>query len=114
VRGVRCGNYVDGKAAGEAGRVFRLADIVEKPAVAEAPSNLAVAARYVFAPGIFDLLAKTEPGKGGEIQLTDAIRTLIATGGKVHGVRLPPGERRFDIGNFESDFQALFTFALAD
>ena len=107
-------NYGIAKPAGAAGSVFRLADIVEKPAVAEAPSNLAVAARYVFGPGIFDLLAKTEPGKGGEIQLTDAIRTLIATGGKVHGVRLPAGEQRFDIGNFESYFQAFFEFALAD
>ncbi len=98
----------------EGGPVFRLADIVEKPGVAEAPSTLAVAARYVFAPDIFDLLAVTPPGKGGEIQLTDAIRALIAQGGKVLGVRLPADERRFDIGNFESYFQAFFEFALAD
>jgi UTP--glucose-1-phosphate uridylyltransferase len=94
--------------------VFVLSDIIEKPAVAEAPSNLAVAARYVFAPGIFALLAQTPPGKGGEIQLTDAIRTLIKTGGKVLGLRLPTGERRFDIGNFESYFQAFCECALAD
>ncbi|MCY3022363.1 MAG: UTP--glucose-1-phosphate uridylyltransferase [Planctomycetota bacterium] len=94
--------------------VFELADIIEKPSVAEAPSNLAVAARYVFRPGIFDLLAETRPGKGGEIQLTDAIRTLIHKGGKVLGVRLAAGERRFDIGNFESYFRAFCEFALAD
>jgi UTP--glucose-1-phosphate uridylyltransferase len=94
--------------------LFDLADIIEKPNVAEAPSNLAVAARYVFAPGIFGLLAKTAPGKGGEIQLTDAIRSLIKTGGKVLGLRLAQGERRFDIGNFESYFQAFCEFALAD
>jgi UTP--glucose-1-phosphate uridylyltransferase len=94
--------------------VIELADIVEKPAVADAPSNLAVAARYVFAPGIFDLLAQTSPGKGGEIQLTDAIRSLIKRGGKVLGVRLPAGERRFDIGNFETYFQAFCEFALTD
>jgi len=94
--------------------IFELADVIEKPGVAEAPSNLAVAARYVFAPGIFALLMETAPGKGGEIQLTDAIRALIKKGGKVLGLRLAPGERRFDIGNFESYFQAFCEFALAD
>ncbi|HEY3324714.1 MAG TPA: UTP--glucose-1-phosphate uridylyltransferase [Planctomycetota bacterium] len=96
------------------GAVFELADIVEKPSVAEAPSNMAVAARYVFGPGIFELLHETKPGKGGEIQLTDAIRLWIRKGGKVMGMRLPAGERRFDIGNFESYFQAFCEFALAD
>src|SRR5262249_9700971 len=99
---------------GAAGTVFELADIVEKPAVAEAPSTLAVAARYVFAPVIFDLLDKTAPGKGGEIQLTDAIRTLVRQGGKVLGMELTSAERRFDIGNFESYFRAFVEFALAD
>ncbi len=99
---------------GAGGPVFELADIVEKPSRAEAPSNLAVAARYVFGSSIFDLLTKTPPGKGGEIQLTDAIRTLIESGGKVLGMRLAPGERRFDIGNFQSYFEAFCEFALAD
>src|SRR5262249_27439781 len=92
--------------------IFELADVIEKPGVREAPSNLAVAARYVFAPGIFALLAETPPGKGGEIQLTDAIRSLIKNGRRVLGMRLLPGERRFDIGNFESYFQAFCEFAL--
>ncbi|HKB40437.1 MAG TPA: UTP--glucose-1-phosphate uridylyltransferase [Gemmataceae bacterium] len=96
------------------GVVFDLADVIEKPAVAEAPSNLAVAARYVFAPSIFDHLEQTPPGKGGEIQLTDAIRRLIHQGGRVLGMRLGPGERRFDIGNFDSYFRAFIQFALAD
>ena len=87
---------------------------MEKPTVAEAPSTLAVAARYVFSPAIFDLLAKTPPGKGGEIQLTDAVRALVRAGGKVVGLRLAPHERRFDIGNFESYFRAFVEFALAD
>ena len=82
--------------------------------MSEAPSNLAVAARYVFSPAIFDCLAKTAPGKGDEIQLTDAIRHLIRDGGKVLGVRLPHPEHRFDIGNFESYFRAFVEFALAD
>lgn len=96
------------------GDVFELDDLIEKPSVAEAPSNLAVAARYVFSPAIFDCLDRTRPGKGNEIQLTDAIRLLIQQGGKVLGVRLPPGERRFDIGNFESYFLAFLEFALAE
>ncbi len=93
--------------------VFQLLDIIEKPALNEAPSNLAVAARYIFTPRIFAALERTEPGKGGEIQLTDAIKLLIQAGEKVYGVRLH-GERRYDIGNFESYFQAFVEFALAD
>jgi UTP--glucose-1-phosphate uridylyltransferase len=96
------------------GELFELDDLVEKPSVAEAPSNLAVAARYVFSPAIFDFLEKTPPGKADEIQLTDAIRMMIREGHKVLGVCLPDGERRFDIGNFESYFQAFTEFALAD
>jgi UTP--glucose-1-phosphate uridylyltransferase len=97
-----------------AGQVFLLDDLVEKPSMAEAPSNLAVAARYVFSPAIFDCLERTRPGKGGEIQLTDAIRLLIQQGGKVLGVRLDPQQRRFDIGNFESYFRSFVDFALTD
>src|SRR5437899_2077025 len=83
--------YGIAKPRGAAGPVFELADIVEKPAVADAPSNLAVAARYVFQPAIFELLNKTPPGKGGEIQLTDAVRLLLRGGGKVVGMRLADG-----------------------
>jgi UTP--glucose-1-phosphate uridylyltransferase len=107
-------HYGIARPRGQAADVFELADIVEKPGVAEAPSTLAVAARYVFAPVIFELLARTPPGKGGEIQLTDAVRTLVRQGGKVVGMRLAPGERRFDIGNFESYFRAFVEFALSD
>jgi UTP--glucose-1-phosphate uridylyltransferase len=96
------------------GEVFELADVVEKPSVADAPSELAIAARYVFAPAIFDALAQTKPGKGGEIQLTDAIRALIQRGDKVYGMKLREGERRFDIGNYDSYFRAFVEFALAD
>ncbi len=107
-------NYGVAKPRGTAGSVFRLDDLVEKPEVSEAPSNLAVTARYVFSPAIFDYLRKTPPGKGDEIQLTDAIRSLIHDGGKVLGVRLPSDERRFDVGNFESYFETFLEFALAD
>jgi UTP--glucose-1-phosphate uridylyltransferase len=107
-------HYGIAEPRGSAGDVFELADLVEKPAVGEAPSRLAVAARYVFHPAIFEFLNQTERGKGGEIQLTDAVRSLLAAGSKGLGMRLAEGERRFDIGNFESYFQAFTEFALAD
>ncbi len=93
---------------------FEVLDIIEKPSVDEAPSNLAVAARYILTPKIYDALDHIEPGKGGEIQLTDAIKRLIVEGKKVYGVRLGHNERRYDIGNFESYFRAFVEFALAD
>jgi UTP--glucose-1-phosphate uridylyltransferase len=96
------------------GEVFEIADLVEKPSVREAPSHLAIAARYVLSPAIFEALARTRRGKGGEIQLTDAIRAVIHGGGKAYGVRLRAGERRYDIGNFEAYFEAFVAFALAD
>jgi UTP--glucose-1-phosphate uridylyltransferase len=96
------------------GDVFEIEDVVEKPAPGEAPSTLAIAARYVLSPGIFEALERTPPGKGGEIQLTDAIRSVIRNGGRAYGVRLHREERRYDIGNFESYFQAFVEFALAD
>jgi UTP--glucose-1-phosphate uridylyltransferase len=107
-------HYGIAQPRGEATGIFELADLIEKPAIDEAPSNLAVAARYVFSSAIFEHLKETPPGKGGEIQLTDAIRRLIHKGGKALGLRLAAGERRFDIGNFDSYFRAFIEFALAD
>jgi UTP--glucose-1-phosphate uridylyltransferase len=94
--------------------VFVLTDLIEKPAVAEAPSTLAVAARYVFSPAIFDYLERTKPGKGGEIQLTDAMRLMLKDGRKGYGLRLREGEQRYDIGNLESYFRTFVEFALSD
>jgi UTP--glucose-1-phosphate uridylyltransferase len=96
------------------GDVFEIADLIEKPSKEEAPSNLAIAARYVLSPAIFDALDRTTPGKGGEIQLTDAIRSVIQAGGRAYGVRLNGHERRYDIGNFDAYFRAFVEFALAD
>jgi UTP--glucose-1-phosphate uridylyltransferase len=107
-------NYGIATPRGRAEAVFELADVLEKPSAAEAPSNLAVAGRYVFSSKIFDYLERTPPGKANEVQLTDAIRTLMREGGKVLGVRLGPDEPRFDIGNFERYFAAFVEFALAD
>ena len=97
-----------------AGETFVLRDVIEKPAKGEAPSNLAIAARYIFSPLIFEALHETKPGKGGEIQLTDAIRLLIKSGERVLGMALPPGEMRYDIGNFASYYEAFIEFALTD
>jgi UTP--glucose-1-phosphate uridylyltransferase len=96
------------------GDVVRLADLVEKPTVETAPSNLAIAARYVFSPEVFGAIARTKPGKGGEIQLTDAVRLLLKEGRKVYGVRMHRADRRYDIGTFESYFKCFADFALAD
>ena len=90
---------------------FELEDIVEKPSVEESPSTLAVAARYVFSPDIFDYLRRTVPDHGDALQLTDAIRLMIRDGKKVLGVKLPPGEKRYDIGTFESYYRAFLDFA---
>jgi UTP--glucose-1-phosphate uridylyltransferase len=107
-------NYGIASVRREMDGFFELDDLVEKPAVSEAPSQLAVAARYVFHPEIFDFLERTAAGKGNEIQLTDAIGSMIRDGGRVLGVKLPETESRFDIGNFASYFRAFFEFALAD
>jgi UTP--glucose-1-phosphate uridylyltransferase len=91
---------------------FRLMGLVEKPSVEEAPSNLAISARYVFSPEIFNAIRKT-PIKNGEYQITDSIRMLI-DGHGVWGLKLGADEKRFDVGGFESYFQAFLTFALED
>jgi len=98
----------------EDGDVFRLEDVIEKPSVEEAPSRLAIAARYVLCPEIFDALDRTPPGKNDEIQLTDAIRLLMQEGAPVYGIRLREGVRRYDVGNFESYFKTFVQFALED
>jgi UTP--glucose-1-phosphate uridylyltransferase len=74
-------------------------DLVEKPAVADAPSDLAIIGRYVLDPGVFDILRETQPGRGGEIQLTDALRRMASDGehGPVHGVVFTG--RRYDTGD---------------
>ncbi len=91
-----------------------ISDIVEKPAVDEAPSQYAVASRYVFHPRIFEALRRTRPGRNNEIQLTDAIRLLIHEGYRCQVVPLAGAERRYDIGNFGSYFRAFVDMALRD
>jgi UTP--glucose-1-phosphate uridylyltransferase len=83
--------------------------LVEKPAAAEAPSNLAVMGRYLFTTDIFDALEKVSPGKGGEIQLTDAIALLLADR-TVYGRTFSSG--RFDTGNKLDYLKATVELAL--
>lgn len=87
---------------------FAVAGFVEKPQLADAPSNLAVVGRYVFTASIFDYLAETKPSVGGEIQLTDAIDALISTQGVDITTML--GES-FDAGDMTSYMKAFIYFA---
>jgi UTP--glucose-1-phosphate uridylyltransferase len=90
----------------------RVNSLVEKPAVGEAPSNLAVIGRYVLHPSVFGVLENTAPGRGGEIQLTDALQTLAAgegDGSGVYGVVFKG--RRFDTGDKLSYLKAVITLA---
>jgi UTP--glucose-1-phosphate uridylyltransferase len=96
------------------GEPVAITDIVEKPARGTAPSNLAVAARYVFSPAIFEALERTLPDRNGEIQLTNAIKLLIQMGQPVYAWLLRPEQRRYDVGNFESYFRTFIDFVLAD
>jgi UTP--glucose-1-phosphate uridylyltransferase len=71
-------------------------DFIEKPSKEEAPSNLAIASRYIFTPEIFDYLEKTKPGKNNEIQLTDAMREMVKKYA-MYGLKFKG--TRYDIGN---------------
>jgi len=90
----------------------RVNSLVEKPSVADAPSNLALIGRYVLHPSVFAVLENTPPGRGNEIQLTDALQTLAAGDGEgsgVYGVVFKG--RRFDTGDKLSYLKAVITLA---
>ncbi|MFC8229952.1 UTP--glucose-1-phosphate uridylyltransferase GalU [Streptomyces sp. NPDC057287] len=92
--------------------VVRVTGLVEKPDQAEAPSNLAVIGRYVLDPAVFGILSRTEPGRGGEIQLTDALQLLAEDekiGGPVHGVVFKG--RRYDTGDRGDYLRAIVRLA---
>ncbi|HLB72512.1 MAG TPA: UTP--glucose-1-phosphate uridylyltransferase GalU [Sedimentisphaerales bacterium] len=91
--------------------IFKIHGLVEKPTPQEAPSTLAVAGRYVFTPDIFDCLAKIKPGKGGELQLTDAMQLMLAK--KPMYGRLLDG-KRYDIGDKQGFIKTNIEFALKD
>ena len=93
--------------------VVTITDLIEKPDVESAPSDFAVIGRYLLDPAVFDVLKSTQPGRGGEIQLTDALRTLATmpteAGGGVHGYVFHG--RRYDTGDRLSYLQAVITLA---
>ncbi len=89
--------------------VYRINNLVEKPAAENAPSDLAIIGRYILTPDIFEVLAKAKPGKGGEIQLTDAIRKLLLTR-PAYGYLF--GGRRYDAGDKLGFLKATVDFAL--
>lgn len=89
--------------------VVRISDLVEKPDVRDAPSNLAIIGRYVLPPEIFEVLRETKPGSGGEVQLTDAMRTLVERGEPVHGVVF--SGRRYDTGDRGDYLRAIVRLA---
>ena len=92
--------------------IVRVTGVVEKPTAEEAPSNYAIIGRYLLQPEIFDVLATQEPGRSGEIQLTDAIETLINSnaGGGVHAVIFTG--KRYDTGDKMSYLQSVISIAL--
>ncbi|MGW7285831.1 UTP--glucose-1-phosphate uridylyltransferase GalU [Streptomyces sp. NPDC054847] len=100
--------------------VVKITDLVEKPETADAPSNLAIIGRYVLDPAVFGVLRETEPGRGGEIQLTDALQKLTeadqsatatesSPGGPVHGVIFKG--RRYDTGDRGDYLRAIVRLA---
>jgi UTP--glucose-1-phosphate uridylyltransferase len=100
---------VGGQMVGDG--VIKIDRLVEKPSPESAPSRLAIAARYLLTPTIFDCLELTRPGKGGEIQLTDALQLLLARE-PIHGVVVKA--RRHDIGNPVDWLKSNLLFAYRD
>jgi UTP--glucose-1-phosphate uridylyltransferase len=99
---------IDGKLVDESNNIYRVSDMVEKPEPANAPSNLAIIGRYILTPDIFDILRDTPPGKGGEIQITDALLTQ-AKQGKVIAYKF--NGKRFDCGSVKGFVEATNYFA---
>lgn len=91
-------------------KTVEMEDFIEKPSIEEAPSKLACLGRYLLTPKIFDYLEKTEPGKGGEIQLTDAIVAMMKDGEKVLAYNFEG--KRYDIGNKFGLLKANIEFGL--
>jgi UTP--glucose-1-phosphate uridylyltransferase len=98
---------VDGKLIEE--RVYRVNSLVEKPSIDEAPSNMAILGRYIISPAIFGVLEHTKPGKGGEIQLTDALKVLA---GREAMYAYNFEGKRYDVGDKQGFLEATVEFAL--
>jgi UTP--glucose-1-phosphate uridylyltransferase len=100
---------VDPYNIGTGEQIFKVRDLVEKPNPSEAPSNLAIMGRYVLTPDILDILSKVDPGKGNEIQLTDALKVLVQS--QDIFAYMFEG-KRYDIGNKYGFVQATVELAL--
>ena len=98
---------IDGKHIED--RVYKVKGLVEKPSVEDAPSNVAILGRYIINPAIFEILEHTQPGKGGEIQLTDALKEL-ATIEAMYAYNFEG--RRYDVGDKQGFLEATVEFAL--
>lgn len=90
-------------------RVYKVKGLVEKPALKDAPSNMAILGRYIISPEIFGILEQTEPGKGGEIQLTDGLKTL-AQREAMYAYDFEG--RRYDVGDKQGFLEATVEYAL--
>jgi UTP--glucose-1-phosphate uridylyltransferase len=90
-------------------RIYKVKGLVEKPTIEDAPSNVAILGRYIISAGIFEVLKETKPGKGGEIQLTDALREL-AQKEAVYAYHFEG--RRYDVGDKLGFLQATVEYAL--
>ena len=91
------------------GKVYKVKGVIEKPTLKEAPSNIAILGRYIITPQIFEILEDTKPGKGNEIQLTDALQTLISREA-MYAYEFEG--KRYDVGDKFSFLQANIEFAL--
>jgi UTP--glucose-1-phosphate uridylyltransferase len=89
-------------------------DVIEKPQPGAVESRLAIAARYALGPKVFEALKHTAPDASGEVQVADALRTVLADGGKVVAVPLANGEQRHDIGTVQSYCEVFLEHALTD
>lgn len=97
---------------GEAPMLLR--DVVEKPQPGEAPSNLAITGRYVLSPVAFEYIQRLEPGHGGELQLTDALRAMLRDGLPIYAEPLGPGEETLDIGDIPGYWRSFLQVMLRD
>jgi UTP--glucose-1-phosphate uridylyltransferase len=89
-------------------------DLLEKPEATEVTSRTAMVGRYVLGPSVFDALRDLGPDASGEVQLTDALRLVLAGGGRIAAVPLASGQRRHDIGTLEGYCAAFLEFGLTD
>ncbi|MEQ9115633.1 MAG: UTP--glucose-1-phosphate uridylyltransferase GalU [Rickettsiales bacterium] len=88
----------------------KITDMVEKPSINEAPSNLSITGRYILEPSVFEYIARSEPGKGGEIQLTDAMKSMLDDGKDYYG-QVFDG-KRYDCGSLVGFLDANIAYSL--